>query len=179
MKSGPPPWLEERRIETATITGSAASTPIPAMLRRRPKMILSSDRRNRLETRARCEVPTTRRSAADIESLARQRHEHVFQARLQHREPEHGYAGVHQIGHDLLDRNVIQRRRQVASRAFDVSQPELGQHPHRILGPVGVDAYGLDRVGSELAERSLRHQSALKHHPKMAADLLDLGEQMT
>src|SRR5215218_9374663 len=126
MKSGPPPWPEEeRRIDTAKITGSAASTPIPAMLRRRP-MIFSSDRRNRLDTRARCGLPTTRTSAADIESLARQRHEHVFKARLQHREPEHRNAGVHQVRHDLFDCNLIQRRCHVASRTRDVGQPQLG-----------------------------------------------------
>src|SRR5512132_1287578 len=95
MKSGPPPWLgEERRTETANITGTAASTPMPAIFRRRPKMILSSDRRNRVDTRARGGLPTRMTSAADIESLSRQGHEHVLKAWPQHREPNHGHTSI-------------------------------------------------------------------------------------
>src|SRR4029453_12840950 len=74
MKSGPPTWPdEERRAETAKITGTAGSTPIPAIVGGGPKMILSPDRRNRVEMRTRGGLPTTS-SAADIEALTGQRH---------------------------------------------------------------------------------------------------------
>src|SRR6478735_2482042 len=92
----------------AKITGTAASTASPAILRRRPKMILTSERRNRVESRARGGLATTASSAADIESLARQGHEYIFQTGLQHGEPEHRHARIDEVGHDLFDRYVTQ-----------------------------------------------------------------------
>src|SRR5215217_505567 len=100
------PLGEERRTETAKITGTTASTPSPAILRRRPKMILSSDRRNRVDTRARGGLATTRSSAADIESLSGQGHEHIFKARPQHCESEDRHTSIDQVGHDLFHGHI-------------------------------------------------------------------------
>ena len=72
------------------------------MLRRRPKISRSSERRNRGRGTADGAPATgTRRcSAADIEALPGQRHEHVLQ--VGHRtEAAHRHAGVHQRGDDL------------------------------------------------------------------------------
>src|SRR4051794_6609893 len=107
IKSGPPFWLgEDSRIEMAKITGSTASTPSPAILRRRPKMILSSDLRKRVDTRARGRELTTKSSAADIEALAGQRHEYILKAWLEHRESKYWHISIDQVRHDLFDGHV-------------------------------------------------------------------------
>ena len=52
-KSGPPPPGpgEDTRMATAMMIGTTASTPRPARLRRRPKMMASSEARNRSDGR--------------------------------------------------------------------------------------------------------------------------------
>ena len=87
-KSGPPPPPRAAVDFTAMpmMTGTTTSTARPAWLRRRPRMISSSDRRNRVETVAfaRRGAPTsdtTGESAADIETLSGQGNEQVFQTR--------------------------------------------------------------------------------------------------
>src|SRR5687767_14380909 len=96
-KRGPSPSPgPASRTATAKITGATASTPAPARLRRRAKMILSSDRRNRVDTRARGEFSTRRSSAADIKALPSQGHKHVLETWLQHRDPQHRYVRVYQ-----------------------------------------------------------------------------------
>src|SRR6187200_2128043 len=120
MSTPPSPLGEERRTEIAKITGTTASTPSPAILRRRPKMILSSDRRNRVDTRVRGGLPTRTTSAADIESLSRQG----------------------------------------SGRGLNLAQSQLGQHPSRILGPIGVNAYDLHGARLQVAQRPLRHEPA-------------------
>src|SRR4249920_1679497 len=158
-------------MEMAKITGTAASTPIPAMLRRRPKMILSSDRRNRVEIPARGGLPINASSAADIESLSSQRHEDVLKAWPKYGEAEHRHASIHQVRHDLLDSHVAQRRFHATRRGHNLAQTQLVQNSSGIFGPIGVDAYGLHRASAQFAQRALRNQPALIHHPNVAADL--------
>src|SRR4029453_8075853 len=134
IKSGPPPWRDEgRRTETAKITGTTAKTPSPAILRRRPKMILSSDRRKRVDTR-RGRERTRESSATDIEALACQRHEHILKTWLEHGESEHRYGGMDQVGHDLFDGDIAKVCRHGSRRGLDLTQPQLGQHPSAVLG---------------------------------------------
>src|SRR5450759_5932794 len=89
-KSGPRPGLGVETLTViAVISGTTARLPIPAWLRRRPKISRSSDRKKRVDTcrggRAAVDVseplfgplvgPVFRpgpRSAADIEALPRQ-----------------------------------------------------------------------------------------------------------
>src|SRR5262245_26691361 len=74
-KSGPPrPSLEPSTLtEMQMITGRAASTAMPAQFRRRPKIMVSSERSRRASAIA----PLT----ADIEALPGERDEQVLQTR--------------------------------------------------------------------------------------------------
>src|SRR5262249_42470358 len=94
-------------------TGTAASTAMPTQLRRRPKMSSSSDRKNLVENR--CGVRTSaswagtwagparrRSSAADIEALPGELHEHLLQVSGEHPEPAYRYVGVDERGDHLL-----------------------------------------------------------------------------
>src|SRR6476659_10846919 len=92
-KSGPSPPRPGLDTFTATAmkTGTEASTSRPAWLRRRRKISLSSDRRNRVDTlRAR----TVSSSATDIEALPRKPHEDVLQRRRGDLETGHRHALV-------------------------------------------------------------------------------------
>src|SRR5664279_4102646 len=95
--SPPPPRLDPLYFTAnAMMMGTTASTAMPAMLRRLPKINVSSERRNLVDIRrdrtggSPCR-PTavasggTRdtASAADTETLPRQGHEHVFQVHRQ------------------------------------------------------------------------------------------------
>src|SRR5450631_3227166 len=104
-KSGPRPGLGDDSLTViAIITGTTARMPIPAWLRRRPKMSLSSERRNRVEMcrtgRAAGSAGSTvvglvlcpwskppGRSATDIETLPRERDEEILEAGTFDREP--------------------------------------------------------------------------------------------
>src|SRR5918997_121773 len=102
-KSGPsPPLGAETFTAMASTIGTTARTAIPARLRRRPKMMPSSERRKR-PGRVRVVAGVgraTSTSAADIEALPGQGHEDVLQARPLDSEAEHRYAVVDQVGHD-------------------------------------------------------------------------------
>src|SRR5512133_2850446 len=178
MSTPPSPLGEERRTEMAKITGTTASTPSPATLRRRPKMILSSDRKNRVDTRARGGLSTRRTSAADIESLSGQGHEHVLKAWPQHCEPKYGHASIDQVGHDLFHGHITKVCCHGSGRGLNLAQSQLGQHPPGILGPIGVNTYDLHGARLQFAQRPLRHEPAFIHHPNVATNLLNLSEQV-
>src|SRR4029450_412084 len=84
--------------------GTTASTASPARLRRRPKMIPSSERRKRpgSDRLLGGAAGVASSSAADIEALAGQGDEDVLQAGLLDGEAQHRYAVVDQVGNDLL-----------------------------------------------------------------------------
>ena len=159
MKSVPSAPRELTRTAIARMIGTAARTASPARLRRRPKMIDSSERRNRSRIGAgRTGVragaaPTVRVSAADIEALPGQRHEHVFQTRPEHPEPQHGYRGVDQVGHHLLQRRRRPARRwRSRPRTAHRSAPAPGTPGRR--RPVGPCRPVRSRPGFPAAPRS-------------------------
>ena len=116
MKPGPPPWApDSTRMAMASTIGTTASTASPARLRRRPKMIRSSEPRKRPgSARDRAGAGASgvaSTSAADIEALPGQGDEDVLQAGLLDGEAQHRYAVVDQVGHDLLHGHLAERSR--------------------------------------------------------------------
>src|SRR5450631_269799 len=158
-KSGPAPGLGfESLTVIAIISGTTARMPIPAWLRRRPKISPSSERRKRVETcrsgRATVDVgvvlsrlslsPLPRpvfgpwvRSAADIEALPRERHEQVLEAGTFNHEPRHRHLVPNQCHDDLLRSDPAQGALSHTGSGHDIGQPEPPQHSRGILRTVG------------------------------------------
>src|SRR5262249_35092446 len=103
-KLGPPPASrpEVSFTTTAISPGTEASTAIPNQLRRRPKISMSSERKNRtpgIHARRRAATGATGAvglSTADIEALPGQRDEHILQVRPHAAEAADRHARVHQ-----------------------------------------------------------------------------------
>src|SRR3954462_3194348 len=75
----PPPPSPLYFTASAMMMGTAASTPKPAMFRRRSKISDNSERKNRVEGLRDLTGVMPATSAADPAALPRQRHEHVRQ----------------------------------------------------------------------------------------------------
>src|SRR5450759_561287 len=191
-KSGPRPG---RGVDTLTaiamMTGTAARMPIPAWLRRRPKISPSSERRKRVEMRRGARSPGAlvasspeRRvlspvtSAADIEALPGEGHEQVFQAGPFDRKTCHGHTVVHEGYDHLLCGHFAQSTCSPARFGYHLGQPERPQHSRGILGAVGLDPGPGLAHGSHLGDRPLGEQHAHVHHADVGAHLLNLGQEM-
>src|SRR5450759_2424646 len=171
-KSGPRPgWGVDTLTAIAMMTGTAARMPIPAWLRRRPKIRRSSERRKRVEMRRgarstgaliasspepRILSPVT--SAADIEALPGEGHEQVLQAGALDRKTCHRHTVVHECRDDLLSGHFAQSA--CSPTRFDrhVGQPEPPQHSRGILGAVGLHPGPRLAHGSHLGDRPLGQQ---------------------
>src|SRR5215510_6303098 len=123
-KSGPPPRPPPPPARTAIVirTGTAASTAMPAQLRRRPKMSFSSDRRKRVLGRR--DAARTIASAADIEALAGQGDEEFLQIRGRDGELPNADPVVHQRGDHLLRREMAQPTARLTPIGLHVSESQ-------------------------------------------------------
>src|SRR6476661_2616230 len=163
-KSGPPESRpgEESRTTTAIRTGTPASTPNPARLRRRRKISRSSERRNLVDMlRVRGAAPT---STADIEPLSGQGDEDVLERGTVHPEPDDRHPLVHAGRDDLLRRDVTEQTDCGRVRGPHLAQPELPHDPGSHLGLLGL--HGRLRLGScpHLRHGALHEQPADVHH---------------
>src|SRR3954471_4210765 len=179
-KSGPspPPPGEDSFTATEISTGTDASTSIPAWLRRRRRISRSSERSSRVENlrpmtdRVTAPAPV---SAADIEALTGESHEHVLERRRADPEPHHRDALVHTGGHHLLGCDVAEAPRGGVPAHDHLAEPELPHDGGGHLGLVGLDRGQRFGARPHLRARPLGHQPADVHHPEVAAHLLHLG----
>src|SRR5689334_723492 len=164
-KSGPPLSRpgEESLTATAIRTGTAASTPSPAMLRRRRKISRSSERRNRVDMlRVRGTAPT---STADIESLPGEPDEDVLERGGVDPEPDDRHALVHAGRHDLLRRDVAEQTDRGRVCGAHLPQPELAHDAGGHLRLLGLHGRLRLGAGADLGHRALHQQPAHVHHP--------------
>src|SRR6266545_1136123 len=170
---GPPPASpDDILIATPMRTGTAISTSSAIWLRRRRKIMPSSDRSSLVLTRRRgCAVGSTRTtapdstctSATDIEALPGQRHEHVLQVRAVHREPAHRHPGQHQRGAQLLGHRAAERGGHPVPVPVHIGQSEVDTRLDREVGLGGLHPDPRLGPGLQLLQRALRHQLAAVH----------------
>src|SRR3954469_18429625 len=200
MKAGPPsppprrPEPPESRIATAMRTGTQASAPSSAMLRRRPNTSRSSERSSRnvsdgvpragTATVALRPVRAARsavRSLVDIEALPRERDEHVLEIGALHEQLADADPGEHELAVDGLRPHVAERGDEHAVPDVGLPQPGPGQHLDRtrhVLRTRHDDAQPGGGHVPQIAQRALRHQPPAAHDADVGADLLDLREQV-
>ena len=167
----------------AMMIGTTASTPSPARLRRRPKMISQLGAQEPARQPAGSAAPGGRRtsstSAADIEALPGERDEHVLQARRCTANPSTGTPSLTRSGTIFST---------ATSPSSPVTKPERGRARRLRPSSRSTRAASSGRsvstrtvctvAGPQLAHRSLGDQPALVHHADVAAHLLHLGQQV-
>src|SRR5918995_4454365 len=170
MKPGPAPCApDSTRMAMLRTIGTTASTASPARLRRRPKMIPSSECRKRTGcARTGAGAGTGSRvvamtSAADIEPLTGQGHEDVLQTRPLDGEAEHRDAVLDQVQHDLLHRHLTEVGRHVTRPDADVGEAQLAQHLCGVLGAagIGVHPHRVHRGGAQFGHGALGDELSL------------------
>src|SRR6476661_797672 len=159
-KSGPCPGCGvDDFTAMAMTTGTAARTSRPAWLRRRPAMMRSSERSNRVDSRRPfgrgCAMfgaapVATCASAADIEALPRERDEQVLEARRARGERAHPDSCADQRGDDGLGFDFAGYAAHLTRVRRDRLDAEAGQHHCSLLRLGGDEMQGDDAPTAHL-----------------------------
>src|SRR2546423_1143213 len=151
---GPP----ERRTARASSAGTAASTTMSARIR---------SRRN--------SVPS---SASNIETLAGECHERVFERRSQRGHAPDPDTGEHQFATARLGRAPVEPAHDDRPIHLQLGQPEPLEYPGGQHGIVGLDPQTRRAHALQLGEGPLCEELAEGHDRDVGTNLLDLRQQM-
>src|SRR5215469_8129991 len=194
----PPPAPPECNVSRRTMpkkTGTIASTPSRARLRGRKNTKRSSEKKNRNQVgtgflvlvgrssgcsgigRAAASRGGSARWSVDIEALACQLNELVFQAALRRLEPGDGHASPHQLLVDNLRQQVAEFGGHLAPAGRHAGHAEPREYPGRQVR-LGSTHQQPPCLAVQLGQRPGEHQLAGPHDAHVRADLLDLGEQV-